>query len=133
MSLPFVNLVIQRGKADCGIASLAMLLGLQYEDVFAVAITKKYPSPHHRGMYSRQIIATAKRLGTTLTLRRTWDLESSCGLLTVEKTDKQPDEFAQHLVLLKFGLIFDTDGIVWECDDYFRQLGFRPVSIFVEG
>lgn len=132
MSLPFVNLQIQRGRGDCGIAALAMLLGRSYEDVFAAAVTRKYRNPHESGMYSAQIVKAAKRLGTTLTLRRTWDLESSCGLLTVDKINKQPDDYPQHLVLLKFGLIFDTDGTVWEPELYFEQNGFRPVSIFVE-
>lgn len=132
MSLPFVNIVLQQDKADCAIAVLAMYLGLPYHDVFAAAITPTFPAPHKKGMYSRQIIQLAKRLNLKLTLKRTWDLETSCGLLTIEKIDKQPDEFAQHMVLLKFGLIFDTDGTVWEPADYFEQQKFRPVSIFVE-
>jgi peptidase C39-like protein len=132
MSLPFVELILQRGKGDCGIAALAMLLGRSYEDVFAVAITKSLRNPHQTGMYTRQLQAAAKRLGSKLRLKRTWDIESSVGLLTVEKVNRQADDFAQHLVLLKFGLIFDTDGTIWEPADYMEQQGFRPVSILVE-
>lgn len=132
MSLPFVELVIQRSKADCGIAVLAMLLGKAYEDVFAVAITDKHRTPHRTGMYTRQLQEVSRRMGTRLVLRRTWDLESSTGLLAVEKVDRQPDEFAQHLVLLKFGLIFDTDGTVWEPEFYFEKQGFRPISLLAE-
>ncbi len=132
MSLPFVELVIQRGKGDCGIAALAMLLGRPYEDVFAAAITRTCQKPHHSGMLTRQIQAAAARLGIVLILRRSWDLESSAGLLTVEQTEPKPDEFTQHLVLLKFGLIFDTDGTVWEPETFFEQQKFRPVSLLVE-
>jgi hypothetical protein len=132
VSLPFVNLQLQRGRGDCGIAALAMLLGQSYENVFAAAVTRKYRKPHEVGMYSKQIVQAARRLGTRLVLRRTWDLETSCGLLTVERLNKAVDEFSQHLVLLKFGLVFDTDGTVWEPELYFEQHGFRPVSIFME-
>lgn len=132
MSLPYVALVLQRDKGDCGIAALAMLLGRSYEDVFAASISKKFRTPHTAGMYTRQLKATARKLGSKLLFKRAFDLESSCGLLTVEKIDKQPDEFAQHLVLLKYGLIFDTDGTVHEPDFYFDQQKFRAVSILIE-
>lgn len=132
MSLPFVELVIQRGRADCGIAALAMLIGRSYEDVFAASVTSKYRTPHLGGMCTSQLQQLARRLGSALTLKRTWDLEASCGLLTVEKLDKQKTDFAQHLVLLKFGLIFDTDGTVWEPELYFSQQKFRPVSLLIE-
>ena len=64
---PFVETIKQRGKADCCIAALAMLLGRTYEDVLAAAITKKHPQPHATGMYTlRQLQATARRLGIAL-------------------------------------------------------------------
>ncbi len=130
--LPFVNLVLQHRQGDCGIAALAMLLGQTYEDVLAASITRKHPQPHVGGMYTRELQTVAKRLGTTLLLRRSWDLEEDCGLLTVELLKPKPGEFPQHLVLLKFGLVFDTDGIVWTPDVYFAQHNFRPISLLVE-
>lgn len=132
MSLPFVELVPQQEKGDCAIAALAMLLGKRYLDVYAAAVTKAFPRPHSSGMYTRQLIQLAQRFDVRLLFTRSWDMENDCGLLTVEKINKQPDEFAQHLVLLKFGLIFDTDLTVWEPEDYFRMQGFRPVSLLVE-
>lgn len=125
-------MVLQQGKADCGIAALAMFVGKSYADVFAAAVTRRFPKPHVSGMYTRQIIELAWRLGVALVLRRAWDLENDCGLLTVEKLNPTEDDFKQHLVLLKFGLVFDTDGTVWAPEDYFELQGFRPVSILVE-
>lgn len=132
MSLPFVELVLQRSKGDCGVAALAMLLGRTYEDVLSAAVTKRNAKPHVGGMFTRQLQRIARRLDARLLLRRAWDLEVSCGLLTVERTEKLPDEFQQHLVLLKFGLVFDTDGSVWEPETYFAQHGFKPVSLLEE-
>lgn len=132
MSFPFVQVVPQQEHADCGIAALAMLLNKRYLDVYSAAVTKRFPKPHDSGMYTRQLQQLARRFGVSLVLRRSWDLENDCGLLTVERTEKKPDEFVQHLVLLKFGLIFDTDLTVWEPESYFDMQGFRPVSILVE-
>jgi len=131
-SLPFVTLVLQRQGSDCGLATLAMLLGLSYEDVLAAAVTRRRAKPHVGGMYTREITALARRLGTPLAFKRTWDLETDCGLLTIEKTKiTSADAFTQHLVLLKFGLVFDTDGTVWEPETYFAQHSFRPISLLV--
>lgn len=130
MSFPFVNITLQQGKGDCVIAALAMLLNRPYLDVFAAAVP--YRIPHHTGMMSDAILATAETLGAPLVLRRAWDLDSDCGLLVIEKVKRTRKDFPQHVVLLKWGLLFDSDGTVWEPDDYFRLQGFRPVSMFVE-
>lgn len=132
MSLPYVELVLQSSTADCGIAALAMLAGKRHEDVLTAAVTRKHPAPHKGGMTTRQIVQLAARLKIRLSLRRSWDLENDVGLLTVEKVDKQPDEFAQHIVLLKWGLVFDSDGVVLEPEFFFTSQGFRPVSLLVE-
>ena len=127
--LPYVELVLQQSPADCGIAALAMLLGRKYADVFAAAITKSDPDPHNLGMSIAAIKATAKRLGTTLRLSTHWDLETSCGILKMKYLKKRKGA-RYHVLLLKFGLLFDTDGTVWEPDVYFSTFHFTPVSIF---
>ena len=131
MGLPMA-VVLQQGKADCGIACLAMLLGKTYLEVYAASISKKYRDPQVQGMDVARLKRTARRLGTKLALRRAWDAETDAGLLTVEKLAPKVDDFLQHLVVLKWGLIFDTDGTVWEPDDYYATLKYRPVSLIVE-
>jgi len=117
---------------NIGLEALAMLIGHSYEDIFAKTVSKSCPTPHLSGMKTRDIVRVAKKFQVVLRLLRTWDLENSTGLLTVERLHKEKDEFEQHLVLLKFGLIFDTDGTVWEPETYFSQHEFRPVSILIE-
>jgi hypothetical protein len=130
-SLPFVELLMTRGHADCGIVALAMFLNQSYENVLAAMVTKKHKAPHHGGMYTREIVAAAKRFDVVLALRRSWDEEEDTGLLTVERLIPDPNEFRQHIVLLKFGLIFDNDGKVWEPETYYQQHEFKPVSLLV--
>ncbi len=130
-TLPFVELIMTRGHADCGIVALAMFLQQSYENVLAAMVTKRHRTPHHHGLLTREIVAAAKRFDVTLVLKRAWDTEEDTGLLTVERIKLDPKEFAQHIVLLKFGLIFDNDGKVWEPETYYKQHKFKPVSLLV--
>jgi ABC-type bacteriocin/lantibiotic exporter with double-glycine peptidase domain len=129
MMLPYVELVLQQNPSDCGIAALAMLLGRKYGDVFAAAISASNPTPHLEGMSIFCIKRAAKKLGTTLRLTTHWDLETSCGILKMKYLKKRKGA-RYHVLLLKFGLLFDTDGTVWEPDVYFHTFHFTPVSIF---
>lgn len=131
MSLPFVNLVLQQERGDCGIAAFAMLTGQKYADVLCAAVSTKYPKPHNSGMLSRQLHALARKFGLVLELRRAWNMDEDAGLLSVERTTPKPDKFLQHMVLLKWGLVFDTDGTVWEPDVYLAQHGYRSLSLLV--
>lgn len=128
---PFVNVTLQQTHADCGIAAFAMLAGVSYVDALTAAVTPSRLKPHVGGMQTRQVVAMAKRLGHKLVLRRQFDLENDTGLLSVERLEPVPDTWMQHMVLLKWGLIFDTDGTVWETDVYFAQHKFRPLSLLV--
>ena len=129
--LPFVDIEMTRNQGDCGIVALAMFLGQKYNDVLCACVTKAHPRPHWNGLMTREIVACAKKFGVQLRLLRTWDMEEACGLLTVERLNPTPDSFVQHLVLLKFGLVFDTDGQVWEPDVYFAQHDFKPMTLLV--
>ncbi len=132
MTLPYLKMIPQQGKADCGVVCLAMLLGKPYLEVYAAAHGRRRPHPEIIGMDTLQLKQAAKKFGITLALKRSWDPDTACGLLTVEKIDRGPHDFQYHLVLLKFGLIFDTDLTVWEPDVYYSTQKFRPVSLIVE-
>ena len=124
-----VHIVCQRGDGDCAIAAIAMYLGVSYEDVLAAAVTRgKKPDHtiHRRGFYTPAIIQTAKRLGVKLKHTRHVDLEASNGILgLVSQKRGEPD----HVVLLREGLLFDTDGSVWEPDVYFAHHHYQPTDL----
>ncbi len=126
---PFVNITLQQSRGDCGIAAFAMLTGQSYGDVLAAAVSAKHPRPHQSGMLTRQLVALGRKFGLVLRLQRSWNEDEDCGLLTVECVPPQPDRFIQHLVLLKWGLIFDTDSTVWLPDVYYAQHGYVPKSL----
>ena len=101
------HIQLQREAADCGIAALSMLLGVSYEDVLrATTLTDR--SHGRKGLWTRTLQRIAKRLGYTLLVRRTFDLEQDYGLLRL------PD----HAAILRNGLVIDTDATVWDADEY---------------
>jgi hypothetical protein len=122
---PIVRLQKSRGEKDCAITALAMYLDHSYEDVLAAAAHITHARrPHHRGMFTREIRAIAKRLGHTLRLRRAFDIDSDEGIVGFI-SDTEPDD---HVALVKNGLVF-ADGTVWEHELFCAHFGYRPVSL----
>ena len=119
---PVIQLIAQRTENDCVIATLAMYLGLSYEDVL-VAAAQIDQKAHHRGLYVPQIERVAKILGVRLRRKKTWDLEMSEGILSVEGKSES------HVVVLKAGLIFDTNSCVWEPSVYFLNEHYTPMLL----
>ena len=130
---PILQIQVQRAPGDCTITALSMYLGKPYEDVLGAAVAAtKDGRVHHNGMLTRQMKRTAKALGFDLTLRRSVDLEHDDGLLSVKKEVASADkEFGEHIVYLKAGLIFDTDGTVWEPEVFLQHYRYRPLSLLV--
>ncbi len=120
-----------RGHADCGVIALAMLLGQSYENVLTSMVCNRHKAPHTGGLYTRELVASAKRFGVQLTLRRSWDEEEDTGILTVEHLHPEGQEFRQHVLLLRYGLLFDYDGKVWEPETYYLHHDYKPVSLLV--
>lgn len=124
---PVVQVQVQRAPGDCGIAALSTYLNLQYEDVLGAAVKQtRRARVHHSGMFTREITSTAKRLGVALRLRRSFDLETDEGVLTLEKKGEA------HAVFLKNGLVFDGDGTASEFDFYLSTSGYKPMSLLVK-
>lgn len=120
-SLPFTHAIPQRGNGDCTIASLAMLLGVSYEDALTEAVAVSH-RPHRRGLYIKHIIETAARLHATLTYRRSINYDEDEGVLVGSILDKR--HRVGHAVMLRWGVIIDPAGehanvpTIWEPDAY---------------
>lgn len=117
-----MQVVLQRHRMDCSVACLAMLFGLPYEDVL-VAFA------HHvikQGATIRQTQAAAKFLQRKLVWsRKLGDLETDTGVLVVSSAQWRHD----HMVVLKDGLIIDTDATIWDQDVFFAVYEATPISI----
>ena len=127
--LPVVKVLAQHGQGDCCITALAMLTGLSYDDVLEAA-SSVLRKPHRRGMYVSQILATAAVLHLPLVKRRRFDPEHDTGILTVYC--RAGRTHSNHVVLLRWGLIFDTaDCEVWEYGAFMAQYAATPKTLLV--
>ena len=111
MDAPILRVIAQRHPADCSVACLAMLLGVSYENAL-VAIAPDEPNVCVMGAYEPSIKRAAVRLGYRLRVKKRVDLESDTGILTVRSRKWK----TTHLVVLKNGLIVDTDACVYDAD-----------------
>lgn len=123
-----IRVIPQRHPADCGVACLAMYLGVSYEDAL-LAVGQVEKRVLKRGLWTSQIRAAAKRLGATLRTARTYDLETASGILGLRGGKKW--EFLEHCVVLSHGLIIDTDGSIWEPDVYVSANDVKLLSLLV--
>lgn len=124
MESPVLKIVLQRGDADCCIAALAMYLGRTYEDVLGVA-AQLHPEVHKRGMWIREVKAVAIALGTPLRVRRKWDMDTASGIMSLDSTKYTE----AHVVVLRAGLVFDTDGCVWDPDVFFVVNNYKAQTL----
>ena len=86
-----------------------MLLGVSYEKAL-LAIGLESVIEH--GTYIIELKRAAKMLGKPLRNRKRFDIESDTGILMV----KSPNWPSHHLVVLKDGLVIDTDATIWDVD-----------------
>jgi hypothetical protein len=113
-ALPLVAMVPQRHDADCGVAVLAMFLGISYEDAL-LAIGPDVPTVLRAGVWITQLREASAKLGAPLKVKRKWDLEDADGIVQV----RLPGKF-NHFLLARGGLLFNTNFTVWEQEDYLQ-------------
>lgn len=119
----------QRHDGDCGVASLAMALGLPYEAVLVVA-SRITPTVLSRGLYSVEIQLIADNLGRELAKKtKHIDLDSDTGVLIVQFQKKD-----EHAVFLTNGLIFETTGPgeVWDAEQYLKRNKCKVLHLLEE-
>lgn len=121
MATPFLQVVPQRHTMDCSVACLAMLLGVSYETVL-MAFRHNVIA---QGATVRQIRQAASFLGRNLRWSRKFDLESDTGILGVRSTRWK----SEHVVVLKEGLVVDTDATVWDTDVFISAYEAQAVSL----
>jgi len=113
MEAPILRVITQRHQSDCSVACLAMVCGVSYENAL-VAVAGDAPDVCVTGVYTQHLRNAARRLGFRLRTQRRVYLDSDTGILNVRRDDWEHT----HLVVLKSGLIVDTDATIWDADVY---------------
>lgn len=112
MTIPLVVMQPQRHSSDCTVAALAMAVGASYEDAL---LAFKEPDVLRSGAWLTQVQRAAKRLGVDLKRKRQWDPEKDEGIAQVRHRRGN-----HHCVVIREGLVFDTDFTVWLPPDYLK-------------
>lgn len=120
---PFLKVIAQRHDSDCAAACLAMLLGESYESVILA-----FGSTLKEGISLAAVKRAAKKLGVPLKWSPKCDLENDTGILTLAS----PLWHYDHLVILKDGLIIDTDATIWECDVFLSAYQAKSLGILTK-
>jgi predicted double-glycine peptidase len=121
---PMIAMVRQRHDNDCGVACLAMYLGISYEDAL-IAFGGEAPEVLRSGVFWSQLKRAAANHGIKMVLRRKWEPTDE-GILQVRYRKDH------HVVVLRHGLIFDTDYRVWPVRDFYAtppKAPFGPLLV----
>jgi hypothetical protein len=106
MSTRTRTVIRQRSKEDCGVAALAMIAGESYEDTYieVAKVDRRWRGKH--GLYSREMVTIAARLGLRLTPTRSFDLDTDDGVLRIRPNgETSPLNPHGHFVALADGVI----------------------------
>lgn len=124
--------VKQRTDWDCGIASIAMLLNVPYNDVAAtVKAIIDDPKLKKRGLILYQLEMVIESFGfkTKRVYKRKGYLDDATGILGLNGGTM---DAAGHWVLIKDGMIVDpSDGTVNDPDEYIKENKCRPATMVV--
>ncbi len=129
---------LQRRDKDCGIAALASLLHLRYEDAYAAALIAEPRWRRNGGLSVRGIVETAAALGFRLgrVHHRRVDLETMRGALIVNWNDPKKMGGYGHCVILDEGRILDPrddpQGI-YDADEYLTLNNGRVGTLLTIG
>ncbi len=124
----FIEPVINREMGDCTISCLVMWTGKPYPDVIAAAPA----GAHKTGMWNKDIVATAAKLGTTLVRKRKFDIREDDGILMLnpEPAKGRPS----HAVILLDGKVLDPyNGRLWlDIEVYLRTERYKTGELLTE-
>jgi ABC-type bacteriocin/lantibiotic exporter with double-glycine peptidase domain len=117
--------VMQKDIADCGVASLAMVLNVPYRIVSEEAM-RIAANPHKTGLWETELEKIGRVFGARF--KRVSSADDVTGLLVVVRGKGK--SLACHIVALFQGVVINpADGLLWEYDTYLAQGKWSPASI----
>lgn len=127
-----MKVIQQRKDWDCGVASIAMLLGVPYADVSRVVRENiDDPKLHSRGLILRQIEQVLKlfKMTSKRIYRKEGYLDGATGILGLNGGLCGP---AGHWVVVKDGMIIDpSDSTVLTPEEYIKATKSRPATLLI--
>lgn len=123
----FIEPTLAKEGADCTIACLAMWTGRSYQEIVALCP----PKASIKGMYIKDVVAVAAKLGTTLKRTRRFNIHEDDGILSLIPL---PPNTIQHVVILFNGTVMDPyNGRWWlDIETFMCERRYRPSELLVE-
>lgn len=128
-----MHVITQKNNVDCGLAALAMLLGVPYGDVSAACLSRYGArTPNNTGLALYHLEELADCFGVPL--RRIYIsknyLDGQTGVLGLNRGPIGSDG---HWVVLQGGntVLDPADGTVWNLDDFITKFHYRPATLLV--
>jgi hypothetical protein len=109
MPSPLLTMIAQRHEGDCVAAALSMLISVSYEEAL---LALDDPAVLSSGAWLTQIVRAADKFGVTLKQRNRWKPETHEGIARVRTKSHA------HAVVVRRGLVFNTDHKIWVPDEY---------------
>ena len=107
--------------ADCAILALAFYLGEPYDDVLRV-VARVDPDAGKEGLTTRQIKKVAAVMGHPLRTKKSVNFDDDYGIVL----------WRDHANVIRNGLLFESNGTVWDPTDYFMAFPkAKAVSILI--
>ena len=108
MGAPIMRVEPRRQSNDCAVWALSTYLGVPYDEVWQTVV-RLDRSKGKNGLWTKTIRRVAEALGRPLKRLSAGKItEDSYGVLVISEKDEG------HAVVVRNGLIFDTDSTVWE-------------------
>ena len=126
-----MTIVRQRAGGDCGVAALATVAGISYEDAY-VAVDKIDPKRRGKaGLHNREVIQAARRLALQLVPTRRYDLDEDEGILRVRWSGRKASENpGGHFVAVLDGRILcPSDGVGLPWSEYLTRYQARACTL----
>jgi hypothetical protein len=109
MPSPLLTMIAQRHEGDCMAAALSMLIAVSYEEAL---LALDDPAVLSCGAWLTQVVVAADKFGVVLKQRNRWNPATHEGIARVHT------KLHAHAVVIRAGLVFNTDHNVWRPDDY---------------
>lgn len=129
MQKDLFRIINMRGKHDCGVATLATLLGRTYEEILLSA-GRISPRVLKMGLYDSDLVKIAADFNTLLVRRvQKIDLDEHTGILGLRYPTKR-----EHFVFLTNGLVFDPqdENVVWDAYLFVKKFKVKVVGLLEE-
>lgn len=126
-----IQVIPQKHPADCGIACLSMLLGVQYDEVL-IAVGRVQPKVLTRGLYLTEMIKIAEELQCELTKARYHAQRE--GIVRVK--GKGLGHKGAHVVVQVplgngWAIVDPSGGIVYPNPETYFAIGVEPTGMLV--